>query len=97
MAPFNGASQQGELAKGCGEAKRKTEAPLLSVATCTRARKVWGLLVHQQAQVGEVSVARAWLEEMAAQHDVALAAFVQACGLRKPRLRVKAGRGPLVG
>jgi hypothetical protein len=47
--------------------------------------------MHGQTD-GEVGAGRARMGEMGGQHGMTLAAFVEVCGLIKPRVRVKAGR-----
>jgi hypothetical protein len=72
----------------------RTAAMLLpDFATKIGAQAVHRLYVDPQAALPLAQAARRRLEEMAARHGMNPTVFVIACGLRKPRPRVKAGPG----
>lgn len=71
-------------------------------ATKLRAKKVWQLCEAARTE-GEVRAGKAWIKGAAAWHQMTPHDFVAACGLSKPRVRVKAiyrapqGQGLRVG
>lgn len=68
--------------------------PPLDTAAVGRARKVWLLAIHGQSE-GERSAGQGRMVELAARYGMTMDAFMAACGITKPRIRVKAPGRPL--
>jgi hypothetical protein len=81
-------------------ARRPALAPTsptpLHIAAMTRAGRIWRLYTNPAASAGEKAAALEYFVELAARCGMTPVAFGEACGLTKPRVRVKAGSRPAV-